>query len=107
MRRVAMIGDKICVVTGAARGIGRATAIEMSRQGAKVIVPDIHEAGGAETTGLIADAGGEAVFVSCDLTDRDQIFQMIDTAAEPYGGIDVLHNNAAVTESILYGPSTI
>jgi NAD(P)-dependent dehydrogenase (short-subunit alcohol dehydrogenase family) len=104
---VLMIGNKVCVVTGAARGIGRATAAEMARQGARVVVTDIDEAGGAETARLITDVGGDAVFVRCDLTNRDEIFGMIEAAAEEYGGIDVLHNNAAVTESVLYGPSTI
>ena len=94
-----MLQDKVCVVTGSAGGIGRATALEMVAQGARVVVTDVNEEGGRETVGLIEAAGGEAIFVGCDVRDYDQVENLMAETAERFGGIDVLHNNAGVHES--------
>lgn len=94
-----MLTDKVCVVTGSGGGIGRATAREMARRGAKVVVTDVNDATGKETLGLIEDAGGEAVFVRCDVRDEDQIVALMTTANDQFGGIDVLHNNAGVHDT--------
>ncbi len=94
-----MLNDKVCVVTGSGGGIGRATALEMVGQGAKVVVTDINEEGGRETVALIEAAGGEAIFVGCDVRDYDQVTNLMTETAERFGGIDVLHNNAGVHES--------
>jgi NAD(P)-dependent dehydrogenase (short-subunit alcohol dehydrogenase family) len=91
-----MLQDKVCVVTGSAGGIGRATALEMVAQGARVVVTDVNEDGGQETVRL---AGGEAIFVGCDVRDYDQVTNLMTETAERFGGIDVLHNNAGVHES--------
>ena len=102
-----MLDEKICVVTGSAGGIGRATAIEMAKQGAKVLVADINADGGAETVGLVESAGGEAIFFECDVRDEAQIERMMDRAAQHFGGIDVLHNNAGVHETYFTEQATL
>jgi NAD(P)-dependent dehydrogenase (short-subunit alcohol dehydrogenase family) len=102
-----MLQDKVCVVTGSGGGIGRATAIEMARQGARVLVTDVNDDGGAGTVELVEEAGGEAHYIHCNVRDRDEIAALMDGAAERFGGIDVLHNNAGVHESDFTGDLTI
>ncbi len=95
------LAGKVCVVTGAGQGMGRASAQEMARQGGKVIVADINAETGAETVALIVAAGGTAQFVRVDLRDGASIKALMDTAAASFGGIDVVHANAAVHETDL------
>jgi NAD(P)-dependent dehydrogenase (short-subunit alcohol dehydrogenase family) len=65
--------DKVAFVTGAAGGIGRATALAFAREGASVVVTDANEQTNAETARLITEAGGEAVAVRCDVTKPDDV----------------------------------
>jgi NAD(P)-dependent dehydrogenase (short-subunit alcohol dehydrogenase family) len=103
-----MLDGKVCLVTGAAQGIGRATAVEMARQKARaVVVSDVNDVGGEETAELVRGEGAEAHFVRCDMTDSQQIKSLIETAVERCGGLDVLHNNAGVHESDLTDQLTI
>jgi NAD(P)-dependent dehydrogenase (short-subunit alcohol dehydrogenase family) len=95
----AMLKDKVCVVTGAGQGIGRETAIEMGRRGARVVVSDVNDANGQETARLAQGEGAEATFIHCDVRDPDQIEALMAGAADAFGGIDVLHNNAGVQEA--------
>lgn len=95
-----MLDGKICVVTGSARGIGRATAVEMARQGAAAVtVSDINEEGGRETVELVKAAGADSQFIGADMTDPAQIKALIEGTVERFGGLDTLHNNAGVHES--------
>ena len=95
-----MLEGKVCVVTGSGGGIGRATAIEMARQGASgVVVSDIKDEGGAETVRLVEEAGGKARYIHCDVRNEDDVKALMTGAAEEFGGIDVLHNNAGVHET--------
>lgn len=87
---------KVVVVTGAANGIGRATAVICAREGAKVVVADIDNDGGALTVKMIEDSGGEAFFASTDVTDRQQTEELIESAVERFGGIDAAFNNAGI-----------
>jgi NAD(P)-dependent dehydrogenase (short-subunit alcohol dehydrogenase family) len=87
---------KVAVVTGAAMGIGRASALAFAREGASVVVADIDDDGGHETVSLIGDAGGEASFVHTDVSVRDQVYAMVDHAVATYGGLDCAHNNAGI-----------
>lgn len=88
--------DKVSVITGAASGIGEATARRYAEHGASVVVADVDERGGHETVEAITDRGGEATFVATDVTRPRDVQRMIQTAVETYGGIDVLHNNAGI-----------
>jgi len=101
------LSGKVCIVTGAARGIGRATAETMASRGANVIVADVNREGGEEVVEAVTVAGGTAAFVSCDMTERDQVFGLMDATEQRFGGIDVLVNNAGVHESDLYGASSV
>jgi len=95
------LDGKVCVVTGAGSGMGRASAIEMAAQGGRVVVTDVNEAAARETTDAILAAGGEADLFVCNLRKADEIRALMAFAAERFGGIDVLHNNAAVHETDL------
>lgn len=88
-----LAGDT-AVVTGAARGIGRAIAERFAADGATVVVADVNEAGGRETVAEIKADGGDAAFVSVDITDQDAVESLFEAVNERFGGPDVLVNNA-------------
>jgi len=87
---------KVALITGAASGIGRATAVLFARQGARVVVGDFDAQGGEETVKAIKGAGGEALFVAVDVSDPVQVNDLVRKAVAAYGGIDILLNAAAV-----------
>ncbi len=87
---------KVVVVTGAARGQGRESALAFSSEGASVAVTDILGAELEQTAYLIQEAGGRVVSVAGDLTDPATIRALVAEASDAFGGIDVLHNNAGV-----------
>jgi NAD(P)-dependent dehydrogenase (short-subunit alcohol dehydrogenase family) len=88
--------DKVAVITGAASGIGRATALLFAREGARVVVADWDKSGGSRIAEEIVEAGGEAVFVRTDVSQADDVRSLINAAVEAYGRLDVLFNNAGV-----------
>ena len=87
---------KVAIVTGAATGIGRATAVLFAREGAKVVVADINEGAGQETVQEIVRSGGEAAFVCMDVCHDSDVERMVRTAVERYGKLNVLTNNAGI-----------
>jgi len=97
----------VCIVTGAGSGMGRASAIEMARQGGLVVVTDVHRERGEETVSAILDEHHVAAFVPCDLRKSDEIKALMAAAAHRFGGIDVLHNNAAIHETDLTDKTSI
>jgi NAD(P)-dependent dehydrogenase (short-subunit alcohol dehydrogenase family) len=88
------IAGKVAVVTGAGSGIGRATALRLAREGARVVVADIEDHAGHETVGLINDTGGIAHFYSVDVTDEASVSGMFAFAEAHFEGVDIVHNNA-------------
>ena len=88
------LSGKIAIVTGAASGIGRATAAMMAENGARVVASDINEAGLTQTVDHITETGGEATACVTDVSQSDQVVQMVQCAADAYGGLHILHNNA-------------
>lgn len=88
--------DKSVVITGAASGIGRATALRFAAEGARVVVSDIFASGGTETVELIRAAGGEATFVQADVSDPAAAKALIESAVSAYGRIHCAFNNAGV-----------
>jgi NAD(P)-dependent dehydrogenase (short-subunit alcohol dehydrogenase family) len=88
--------DKRALITGGASGIGQATALLFAREGAAVAVADLDEAGGQAVAQTIADEGGRAIFVPCDVTRAVDCQRAVRLAVEELGGLDVLFNNAGI-----------
>jgi NAD(P)-dependent dehydrogenase (short-subunit alcohol dehydrogenase family) len=88
------LDGKVALVTGAASGIGRATALTFAREGAKLVVADMNEDGGQQTVHMITENGSEAMFVQVDVTSASQIEAMISKTLETYGRLDCSFNNA-------------
>ena len=87
---------KVAVITGASSGIGRGTARRLAEAGAAVVVLDINEAGGQGTVQEIQEAGGQAAFLRCDVRVEADCRRAADEAAERFGRVDILFNNAGV-----------
>ncbi len=90
--------NKVILITGAASGIGRASAIRMAKEGATIIVNDINQANIDETVKTIKAFGGEAFGYLADVTKKDQVDAMIEAVHEKYGRIDVLFANAGIAD---------
>lgn len=90
--------DRTVVVTGGASGIGKAICLKAAGEGAKVVVADIREdprEGGENTVDMINGAGGDAVFMTVDVTQWDDVDRLITDTVDHYGALDVMVNNAA------------
>jgi len=92
-----LLKRKTAIVTGAGRGIGRATAELFARHGANVVLSDIDPAPAKEAVGAILAAGGQAASVPGDVTDRGFADSIINAAIEKFGGLDIIVNNAGYT----------
>lgn len=90
------LDGKVAIVTGAGRGIGREIALTLAREGAAVVVVDIDAENGSRVAEEIESMGGKALFVRTDVTNYDDIGEMVRKTIDEFGGIDILVNNAAV-----------
>jgi len=90
------LSGKVAIVTGAASGIGRTTALLFAREGAKVIIADINESDGIDVERQIINKGGEATFICTDVTKESDVQIMIRTTIDKYGKLDILVNNAGI-----------
>ena len=88
--------EKVALVTGGGSGIGRATCELFAQRGARVAVCDVSTDGGEHTVEMLRDAGGEAEFFQVDVTDEQQVGQMVDDVVARFGALDMAYNNAGV-----------
>jgi NAD(P)-dependent dehydrogenase (short-subunit alcohol dehydrogenase family) len=88
--------DKTALITGAGSGLGRATAILFAKNNAKVVVSDMNIDSGEETVRIITDAGGIALFIACDVTDEEEVNNLIEKTVEAFGSLDFGVNNAGI-----------
>ena len=93
------VEGRVAIVTGGAGGIGGATVRALAREGASVAVVDIDADGAERVAAGIRDSGGDALAVAADLSEEPGVVEAVRRVAERFGRIDVLHNNAALTES--------
>lgn len=97
-----LLGNKVALVTGASRGIGRAVALALAKAGAKVVVNYAGNAqAAADTVEAITAFGGEAIAVQADVAQADAVETLIKQALDAYGRIDILVNNAGITRDNL------
>ena len=88
--------NKVTIITGAAQGIGLACGQRFANDGARVVLADINTDKGEAAAQAIRSAGGDAIFVSCDVGDKSQAVALVETAVERHGRLDVMIANAAV-----------
>ena len=90
--------DRVCVITGAANGLGQGTAFKFALHGAIVVVADIDSMGAAETVGRIVEEGGRAISIDTDVRVRADVEHLFAQVMERYGRVDVLLNNAGILD---------
>lgn len=90
--------DKVVLVTGGGSGIGRATALQFTAEGASVVIGNRNEKAGQETVDLIDKAGGKASFYRTDVTKVDDVKNLIKYTVDTYGGLHAAFNNAGVED---------
>jgi len=91
-----LLEGKTALVTGGGSGIGRASAMTFAREGARVMVADLNEAGGKTTVSMIEANGGRADFMTCDVTKAKEVRALVASTVSSFGSLDCAHNNAGV-----------
>lgn len=95
---MAILDDKVAVITGASSGIGEATAEALAAQGATIVAAARRDDRLDDLVGRIGDDGGKALAVDCDVTDEKQAHDLIRRAKEEFGRVDILVNNAGTMQ---------
>ena len=93
------LSGKVALITGAASGIGKETALLFAQEGASVVACDIDDKGGADTVLQIEEAGGRALYVHSDVAQAGDCRNMIEMAESKFGGLHILFNNAGIMDS--------
>ena len=88
--------NKICIVTGSGSGIGKASALLLAEEGAKVVVVDLNEDNAKSTEKEINNSNGEAISLKINVSDENEVKNMIDKTIEKFGKVDILHNNVGI-----------
>lgn len=100
--------NKVALITGASRGIGRAIALLFAKEGAKVVVNYFRsEKEAKKVVGEIEELGSEAIAVKCDVSDEKQVKAMVKTTVDHYGKIDILVNNAGIVFDVPFQEKTV
>lgn len=93
------VNNKTAIVTGTGSGIGQAIASQLAKKGAEVVLLDIDENKNNETESMIQSMGGAATAITCDVSDSAEVEAAIETTVERYDSIDILVNNAAISQN--------
>ncbi|MCM3763706.1 3-oxoacyl-ACP reductase FabG [Neobacillus niacini] len=91
------LAEKVAIITGAGRGIGEATALKFAKEGAKVVVADVNKEDIDQTVQAITEAGGEAIGMVVDVTNVEQVENMVTETVQHFGSVDIVVNNAGIT----------
>jgi NAD(P)-dependent dehydrogenase (short-subunit alcohol dehydrogenase family) len=91
-----MFDKRVVLVTGAGSGIGRSSALAFAQNGARVVAADVLDDQGRETVDQIEAAGGEAIYVSADVSRRADVERLVTTVVDTFGRLDCAHNNAGI-----------
>lgn len=95
-----LLEDRVAIVTGAGQGIGKACALRLASEGARVVVGDVNDDSGAAVAAEIKASGGDAMFVDCDVAEKLDVHNLMAKTLEGFGRIDVLVNNAGVVDDV-------
>ncbi len=95
-----LLKDKVALVTGGGSGIGRATALRLAQEGAKVMIADYVPESALQSVKMIKDAGGEASCVAADVAVTSQVEMMVNKTVEIYGRLDCAYNNAGIEGAV-------
>lgn len=98
------LANRVAIITGAAQGIGRIYAEKFAEEGAAVVVADLNAEKAADVAEAITSAGGRAVATATDVSDRESVQSMVDTAVDAFGTVDILVNNAAIFSTLKMKP---
>ncbi len=93
--------DKVAIVTGSARGIGRAIALELAHRGADVVISDVDESQAQSTASEISKLGRRSEAIVCDVSKRDQMDSLVQESVQKMGSLDIFVNNAGITADTL------
>ena len=100
--------DKVALITGSSRGIGKATAIRFAKEGAKVIINYLHsEAKANQLVKEIKKISSDAIAIKCDVSQENDVKNMIDKTIKKFGRIDILVNNAGIVYDIPFFEKTV
>ena len=92
-----LLQGKVAVITGAGSGVGRAASVIFARHGAKVVAADVNQDAVEETVAQVQAAGGTAIAKICNVANREEVRDLVAAAVEAYGRLDVMYNNAGIT----------
>ncbi|GAI13499.1 unnamed protein product, partial [marine sediment metagenome] len=92
-----MLPDKIAIVTGASKGIGRAIALRFAKEGANIVIADVDTDEAEEVAQMIREMGRECLVVKCDVSSAQGVEEMVEKTMQKFGRIDILVNNAGVS----------
>jgi acetoin reductase-like protein len=101
-----LLEGKTAIVTGGGSGIGHGICLRYAREGASIVVADLNLAAAEKVAGEIVTAGGKALAVQMDVTDREAVKGMVSAAVQEYGGLDILVNNAGLGKIIPFMETT-